>query len=246
MYALRKLTLTEARLFLREPVGVFFAVGFPAILVAILGSIKSFRNPDPALGGMRVVDLYVTIAMVMILAFLALQMGPQALATYREKGILRRVSATPVHPAKVLVAQLVMNLLTALLAAAIVLGLGRLAFNVPLPRQFFGFVLAFLLAAGATLAVGLFIAAVAPSGKAAGAIGTIAFFPLMFFAGLWAPREVMPGWVRRVGDFTPLAAGEQALHDALAGSWPHAGQLLVLAAYIVVFGGAAVRFFRWE
>src|SRR6185369_3112075 len=104
------------------------------------GSITAFRRPDPALGGMRVVDVYVTIAMVMILAFLALQTGPQALATYREKGILRRVSATPVHPAKVLVAQLVMNLGTALLAATIVLGLGRLAFDVPLPRQFFGFV----------------------------------------------------------------------------------------------------------
>lgn len=53
------------------PLQAFFAVAFPAILVGILGSVPSFRQPDPSLGGERVIDVYVPIAIAMVLAMLA-------------------------------------------------------------------------------------------------------------------------------------------------------------------------------
>jgi ABC-2 type transport system permease protein len=246
MNALAKLTRTEAKLFIREPAAVFFALAFPCIMLGILGSIPSFRQSDPHLGGGRVIDLYVTITVAFTLAMQALQLTPSVLANYRERGILRRLSTTPAQPAMLLAAQLASSLLTAVVATTLVLGIGRIAFAVALPRQFGGFLVAFVLTASALFAIGLFVAAVAPSGKAGNAIGGILFFPVMFFAGLWAPREVMPAALRRIGDFTPLGAGEQALRDAAAGFWPHAGQLGVLAAYIVVFGVVATRTFRWE
>jgi ABC-2 type transport system permease protein len=63
---------------------------------------------------------------------------------------------------------------------------------------------------------------------------------------LWIPRAVMPASLRQIGDYTPLGAGVQALHDATAGAWPHPLQLAVLAGYIVVFGIIAGKVFRWE
>jgi ABC-2 type transport system permease protein len=244
--AFAKLTRTELRLFLREPLAVFFGVAFPAVLVVILGSVPSFRRPSKDFGGLRVIDLYATISIALTLALLGLQLLPTILAGYRERGVLRRMSTTPVPPALLLAAQLLSGLLTAVLAVALLLAVARLAFSVPLPRQFVGFLIAFLLSAAALFAVGLLVAAIAPSGKAANAIGMPLFFPFMFFAGLYVPRESMPSVINRIGDFTPLAAGEQAMHDALVGSWPHPWQLLVLVGYILVCGAAAARLFRWE
>jgi ABC-2 type transport system permease protein len=241
-----KLTGSELKLFLREPLGVFFIVAFPSILVGILGSVPAFREPNPDIGGLRVIDLYVTISITLSLAILALQGMPLVLATYRERGVLRRLSTTPVHPAKLLAAQVASSLLAFAVSTALVLAVGWFAFDVPLPRRLAAYVVAFALVAAALFAIGLFVAAVAPSGKAANAIGTILFFPVMFFAGLWAPREAMPPTLRWIADFTPLGAGEHALHDAAIGLWPHTGQIAVLGAYIVVFGLAAVRLFRWE
>jgi ABC-2 type transport system permease protein len=246
MRAFVKLTRSELRLFLREPVSAFFTLLFPTILVIILGSIPSFRAPSDALGGGRVIDLYVGIAAALVLAMLALQVTPAVLATYREKGILRRLAVTPVGPARMLAAQLVMSMLIAIVSATAVLAVGRIAFDVPLPARFGSFVIGFLLSAAAVFAVGLLIAALAPSGKGANSIGTLLFFPSMFFAGLWTPREVMPAVVRRIGDFTPLGAGERALHDAASGHWTNPLSLAVLVAYVVVFGVASARLFRWE
>jgi ABC-2 type transport system permease protein len=241
-----KLTQTELRLFLREPLIVFFTLLFPSILVVILGSIPAFREPADSLGGGRVIDLYVVIAIAMCLGMLAVQATPVVLATYRERGILRRISTTPARPVALLAAQLVTSLLSAVISVTLVLIIGRVAFDVPIPAEFGSFAIAFLLCAGAVFAVGLFIAAVVPSGKAANTVGTLLFFPLMFFAGLWAPREVMPAVIRRVADFTPLGAGERALHDVAAGGWINPLSLTVLVVYMLVFGLAAARLFRWE
>jgi ABC-2 type transport system permease protein len=246
MNASVKLIVNETRMFLREPVGVFFTLGFPSILVIILGCVKTFRSPDKDLGGLRVIDLYVTISITLVIAMIALASTPAILATYREKGILRRLGTTPIHPAMLLVAQLVVSMVAGLISVILVMGIGRVGFAVPLPRQIGGFLVALVLAAAALFAIGLFIAAIAPNAKAGNAIGVILFFPLMFFAGLWAPRESMPPLLQHIGDYTPLGAGERALHEATIGSWPHAGALGVLAAYLVVFGLAAARLFRWE
>jgi ABC-2 type transport system permease protein len=241
-----KLTRSELRLFLREPMMAFFTLIFPTALVIILGSIPAFREHSPDLGGGRVIDLYVGISVALVLAMLALQMTPAVLATYRERGILRRLATTPVGPGRMLAAQLVMSMLIAVVSAALILAVGRIAFDVPLPARFGSFVIGFLLSAAAVFAVGLFIAALAPSGKAANSIGTLLFFPSMFFAGLWTPREVMPKLIQRIGDFTPLGAGERALHDAAGGHWTNLLSLTVLVAYVVVFGVASARVFRWE
>ena len=241
-----KLTVIELKLLAREPVQAFFTVLFPTILVVILGGIPAFRRANPDLGGSRVIDIYVGIAVALTVAMLGLQVTPMTLATYRERGILKRLATTPARPQMLLAAQLTAALLTAILSSALVIAVGRIAFDVPLPAQLAGFILAFLLAALGVFAIGLFISSLAPTGKAANSIGTLLFFPSMFFAGLWTPREVFPHTLQRIGDFTPLGAGERALHDAMTGHWPSLLSATVLVGYLAVFGLGAARLFRWS
>jgi ABC-2 type transport system permease protein len=98
----------------------------------------------------------------------------------------------------------------------------------------------------ALLGLGLLLAALAPSSRAASAISTLLFFPMMFFAGLWAPREAMSPLLRDVSDATPLGAAVGALQSATEGAWPSALHLLVLAVWAAVCAGLATRLFRWQ
>jgi ABC-2 type transport system permease protein len=246
MHAFRQLVLTELRLFLREPVNAFFTLGFPPLLVLILGSIPAFREPSPDLGGARVIDLYLPITIGYVIAAIGLSGLPAVLGSYREKGILRRLATTPVPPSRLLGAQVVLGLAMLGTGVVSVLGVGRLVYGAALPASPVAFALALLLGAGAAFALGLLVAAVAPSAAAASAIGMTLFFPMLFFGGMWVPREAMPELLRRISDFTPLGAAVQSLRDATAGGWPDPLHLAVLAAFALGAGVAAAKLFRWE
>ncbi|MEV6301616.1 ABC transporter permease [Actinoplanes sp. NPDC051861] len=241
-----KLTLNEFRISLRDPLYAFFTVLFPVLLIVILGNVPPMREPVPGIEGLRIIDLYAGIVIGMSIAIIGLQGMPSVLATYRERGILRRLATTPVGPTMLLGAQLVMNLITVCVAGVLVLAVSNLMFDVPLPEAPLTFVLAILLSCSGAFAIGLLLAALAPTGKTANAIGTVLFFPFMFAAGLWVPREVMPDLLRQIGDYTPLAAGQNLMTDALTGQSPSLHSVTVLLGYLVICGAAAVKLFRWE
>ena len=237
---------TEVRLFRREPGAIFWILLFPTLLLVILGSIPSFRDHQADLGGLRTIDVYVPVAVLLGMIVGGLQAMPQTLTGYRERGILRRMATTPVRPRTLLFAQMTVFGGAALASALLALAVGRLAFDVRLPKQPLGYVLALLLAVLAALALGSVVSALSRTTKIAGAIGSAVFFPSMFCAGVWLPTQSMPDLMARIVGYTPFGAAAQALNRAAAGHWPGWSHLGVLAVWILLLTGAASRWFRWE
>lgn len=244
--AFGKLLACEARLALREPIGLVYGLAIPVVLLVIFGAIPSAHKQQAQLGGLTVIALYVPILIAFCIGMLALFSLPRALVTYRELGILRRLSTTPLPPSWVLAAQLVINFVLALWAFIILVVVGAAAFGAAAPKSQAGFALAFLLSVGALFAMGLWVAAVARSATAANAMGAALFFPLIFFAGLWYPQEYMPAVLRDVGQLTPLGASVHAMQMASQGTFPPTGSLLVMLACGVGFALLALKSFRWE
>jgi ABC-2 type transport system permease protein len=237
---------TELRLFRREPGALFWILLFPTLLLVILGSIPSFRNHDADLGGLRTIDVYVPVAVLLGMIVSGLQSMPQTLTGYRERGILRRMSTTPVRPTALLTAQMTVYGGAALASALLALLVGRFAFAVRLPEQPLGYLLALVLAVLAALALGAVVCALSRTTRIAGAIGSAVFFPAMFCAGVWAPVQTMPDVLARIVGYTPFGAAAEALNRAASGDWPGWTHLGVLVAWTVLLTAAASRWFRWE
>ncbi|MBD2833936.1 ABC transporter permease [Streptomyces sp. NPDC052071] len=236
----------ETRLFLREPGSLFWILVFPTALMTVLGLIPSFREADDALGGRSVIDLYVPVAVLLAMIMAGLQAMPPVLTGYRERGILRRMSATPVRPSALLAAQIVLHGAAALGSAALVVAVGRTAFGVRLPGRAAGYLLALLLAVACVLALGATICALSRTSKVATAAGSVAYLVMMFTAGVWVPVQTMPDLLRRIVEFTPFGAASQALDQAASGHWPGAAHLAVVLVWTAVPATASTRLFRWE
>ena len=236
----------ELRLFLREPFSLFWIVAFPTVLLTILGLVPPFREPDPELGGLRVIDLYVPVNVLVAMLMAGVQTLPPVLSGYRERGILRRMSTTPVRPLSLLTAQIALHFAAVLGSALLVVAAGRIVFDVALPGHLPGYLVALLLGALSALAMGAVVTAVSPTVKATMVVGSVVFFPMMFFTGVWIPVQTMPDLMRTIVEYSPFGAASQALHQAAGGGWPDVVHLGVIAAWAAVLIAAAVRWFRWE
>ncbi len=244
MNQMRALIVSEAKLLLRDPISWLAAIALPSAILLIFGSVFAPHRPDPALGGLRWIDTFAPSLVVITTATLAIQTLPIRLATYREKGILRRLSTTPARPAGLLVAQVVIYSVTAILGLVLLVIVGRIAFDIPLPANPIGYVAAFGLGMAGLLAIGLLLAAFAPSAGVATAIAVPLFFVVMFLGGVYLPRFLLPEVLIIIGDLTP--PGVQGLQDAWLGDAPKLLPLGVLAGITLVGGAIATRVFRWE
>jgi ABC-2 type transport system permease protein len=245
MKALAKVTFIEAKLFFREPGTWIVAVLLPTIVLLVVGLLFGPHRPDPKLGGERFIDLFVPSMVVITLATLGANTLPARLVKYREQGVLRRLSTTPADPSALLIAQLLINIVVAVAGLVLLIVVGALAFQVPLPQDPVGFIAAFALGMTSLLALGLLIAAVAPTTAAATAMIVPLFITVMFLGGVYLPRMFLPDVLQRIGEYTP--PGVQSLLDTWIGSGAlQLGPLAIMVIITVVAGAAAARLFRWE
>ena len=240
---LTKTIAIETKLFFREPGVWLLAILLPTVVLVMVGLIFG-TEPDPGLGGLRWIDIFAPSMVVMTLAILGVNTLPARLVKYREKGVMRRLSTTPARPRSVLIAQLVVNMGVAIVSLVVLLIVGNLVLQIPLPKDPIGFTLAFLLGMSALFALGLLVAAVAPTPGIATAMFVPLFALVMFLGGVYLPRQMLPEFLIRIGDYTP--PGIQALLDAWSGTSPQPAQLAAMGVITVLAGAAASRRFRWE
>jgi ABC-2 type transport system permease protein len=241
-----RLALVEGRLFLREKAALLGVFGLPVALVIGFGLIPGFGHPQKGLSGEIGTEFIGAVDIAIILGSLGFTGVPMVLGQYRERGVLRRLGVTPVRPLTLLLADMTVWAAAAVLSVAMLVAVVRFAFHVPAPVKPGWFVLSVLLGIASMFMVGLFAAAVAPTARSAAGIGWVLFFPNMFLAGVYFPSEEMSSAMRQVGNFTPLGSALHAVRDSWMGIDPRPQYLGIMAAWAVVAGALAARFFRWE
>ncbi len=252
MSALITMLKVETKLLLREPTTVFFGVLFPSALLLGLSTIPVLRERPAELGGLRAIDVWAPTALLFGIVMIAVQHTPVVIATYRERGILRRLSTTPVHPRRILLAQMIVSFISVIVGAVLMIVVAWAVLDIGPPERPVAFAIAFLVGYAAVLGLSLIVAALVRTSSAATTIGTLLFIALMFFGGAFLPRYTMPDPLQKAGDFVPpglqafIEAWSPAAGELTSVGQPFWAQVAIMAGIAVVTSTVAAMLFRWE
>lgn len=230
----------------RDPGWIFFAVLMPIGLYALMNALYGggdFRPNEMDFAfffacGMAAYGAAVT-------AFINM---PEAVATARDRGVLKRLRGTPVELWHYLVGRTSSALWISLLTAVLVFAVGLVFFEAEVDPV--GIPLGFLVVVLGTLtlaACGYALAAMAPSARAASAIGLGILLPLSFFSDVFLIGGA-PDWMASVGSLFPLRHFVHALAASLdpSGTSVPWVNLAVMFAWLAAATVVAARRFRWD
>jgi ABC-2 type transport system permease protein len=235
----------EQRLFWRSRELAFFTFLLPIVFYLMLASaygddtIEGVSGYQFLLGGMIGYGAAATT-----FAGLAL-----LLVFRRESGVLKRLRATPLPAGTYITAVLVSIVIIFLLEAAILIALGRIAFDVPLPGSLVSLLLVLLLGAGAFSALGIGLTALIRSDEGSSAVVNALYLPVAFISGAFFSENTFPDVLRLVGEILPLSHLIRLTREVIAFDatiWEHLGDAAVVAAWGVLGLVVALRRFRWE
>jgi ABC-2 type transport system permease protein len=247
MNAFLNYTWTEIKLFLREPIGAFFTLLFPLMMLFLFGSIYG-NQPQAMFNGYGSVDVSVPAYTAMIIATTGIMGINITLASYREKGILRRLRVSPLRPAVILAGQLVVILLMTVVGMALLVLAGWLVYDMRFEGNLLAVIPAFLLGSLSFFSLGFVLASLMPNARTAQVVGMAVLYPMLFLSGAGLPLEILPDSLRNFSKFLPLTHVVTLLRGLwIGGTWSqHTTELWVLLGVLVVGVAISSLAFRWE
>ncbi|SEF79449.1 ABC-2 type transport system permease protein [Nonomuraea solani] len=239
-----ELLACELRMVVRDTAGLIVPIGLPMLILVMNASAA---GEQVVANGRTALDVYVLpLVFTMVVATTGIVNMPSFLAYYRRSGILRRLAVTPASPAMVLIAQMVVGVLQTGLGIAAAWVLAMVVFGARPPVHAGAAVGALVLATAAMYAVGMIVAAVAPTPNSAVAIGLALYFALGALGGMFGGRDGLPDVLAAVGAWLPFGASVEALSAAWAGAAVQPAPLIGLFVSLLLGGVIAAAFFRWE
>ncbi len=231
----KELILVEFRLFLREPITVFFTVFFPFIPLLLFGTIF---GDTPVKPGFRAIDFLVPATIAMVVGYLGLMWTPIAISEYREQGVLKRYKVSPLPLWNFFLAYITVQFALLLVVSLLLATVAKLIFDIRFGGNPGLITMGMIVSSISMSMMGFMVVGICSSPRMTQALGSVLFFAMLFMSGAAIPRMIFPAWLQEVTNYVPLTH----VVDMLTGLWigePLRDQLVPL---VVLFGIAVAAF----
>jgi ABC-2 type transport system permease protein len=238
--AVGRLVRAELRLMVRDPLVLTFVFAFPIVTMLIIGGAFG-TDPDPAFDGVNPAHWYVASYLTVVIAAMGLVMLPVHLASYRERGVLRRFAAAGFPRWSFAIAELIVGLVTVIVACGLLLIVAVPVYGIPALHDWWRVAAALPLGAVAFVSLGVLLGSLLPSARSAQAVGLLIFFPSFLLGAGGPPPQVMGSAVRTAAGPLPLTLLTNAVREPWLGLGHATGSLVAVAALAVAFTVLAAR-----
>lgn len=247
---LRQLRYTN-RAFWRNPAAAFFTIAFPLMFLVIFTTLFGRGRLDINGNLVSPATFYIPAIAVFSAISACYSNVAMSLIVARERGVLKRIKATPLPGGAYLASRILHAVLIALVLVAICAIFGALFYDAALPvRSLPAFIVTLSVGSACFCALGTAVTTIVPNADAAPAIVNATFLPLLFVSDIFIPLQDPAPWVAFIGDVFPFKHFSTAMQHAF---FPADGSLGFTPASLAVMGAwglggllVAVRRFTWE
>jgi len=168
-------------------------------------------------------------------------------AELRQKGVIRKLSTTPITRADWILSNILYQFVLAVISTAAILVVSYAVFSVRL--QINAWLIVFLvLEVFAFGGIGMILTRVANEAESAAAAANFIMFPMMFLAGSFFPIEMMPAFLQTIARILPLYYVNEGLRASMVSvdntaALRYAAMIGVFAAAVFVVGTTTTK---WE
>ena len=161
-------------------------------------------------------------------------------AELRQKGVLRKLSTTPITRTDWILSNILYQFVLAVLSTIVILLVSYAVFNVSL--QINAWLPVFVvLDVFAFVGLGMILTRVAKDAESAAAAANAFMFPMMFLSGTFFPVEMMPGFLQKFARVLPLYYVNEGLRASMVSvdnmaALSYAAVIGVFAAVVFVLG----------
>ena len=238
--AVGRLVQAELKLMMRDPLVLTFVFAFPIVTMLIIGGAFG-TQPDQAFDFVNPAHWYVASYLTVVIAAMGLVMLPVHLASYRERGVLRRFAAAGFPRWSFPISQLIVGLVTTTVSCALLLVVAAPVYGIPPLHAWWRVTAALALGSIAFVSIGVVLGSVLPSARSAQAVGLLIFFPSFLLGAGGPPPHVMGSVVRQVAGPLPLTLLTNAVREPWLGLGSATGSLAAVAVLAVAATALAAR-----
>jgi len=240
-----RLTWVEAKVFVREPMGVIASLGLPLLVFLVFGGMMGSEGAAETTSS---APFNVPILAALVIAVNAVISLVAIISIYREGGILKRLRATPLSPITILGAQVVLKLVFTVISLGLLVLAGRQFLPGAMDVSLVPFTLALLLGTLSILSLGFLIASVVPTARFAQPMSAALLYPMVAFSGLFFPLDQLSTPLRWLSNTFPTTHTVSLLLGIWEGAgWgPHWQSALALLAIFATCTALSAKVFRWE
>lgn len=153
---------------------------------------------------MRYVDFLVPGILAMTIMQLGIFGTAFSIVDAKQKGILKRIIATPVRPWQFVIGNMLARLTLSLTQAIILITVAALVFDVHFSH--WGWLTGLIVIGNIIfLSLGLFISGVAKTVESVPVLANLIAFPMMLLGGVFFPTTNLPEWLKVIVDKLPIA-----------------------------------------
>ena len=240
-----KLVYANFKMVIRNKQAIYFSLVFPVITMVVL---KLVLGSTTLANGLNYIDFVIPGLVTMSVMQMSIFAIAFVVAQHKEKGVIKRLFATPIRAYDYLAAQVFARVVVSVIQVLLLVAVAILIMSFVMKGSFASLIALGTLGSLVFLSLGFIVSGLSKTVETVPAIANLIIFPMILFGNIFFPIDKSPQWVKTFSEYLPIRYLVDSFRDTMikgSSLYDVRGDLLGMLVWLVILAFIAQRVFSF-